>query len=50
VKKARCYIRADLGDVLVLPLIPVSAVGIKDQRIIRGLIDFSAWMEDLEEP
>jgi hypothetical protein len=49
-KKARCFIKADLGDVLVLPLLPISAAGIKDQRIIRGLIDLSAWMEDLEEP
>ncbi len=49
-KKARSYIKADLGDILVLPLIPVAAAGVKDQRIIRGLIDLSTWMEDLEEP
>ncbi len=49
-KKARNFLKADLGDIVVLPLIPISASGIKDQRIIRGLIDLAAWMEDMEEP
>jgi hypothetical protein len=49
-KKARNYLKADLGDIIVLPLIPISAAGLKDQRIIRGLIDLSAWLEDMEEP
>jgi hypothetical protein len=49
-KKARNFLKADLGDIVVLPLFPISASGIKDQRIIRGLIDLAAWMEDMEEP
>jgi hypothetical protein len=34
-KKARNFLKADLGDIVVLPLFPISASGIKDQRI-RG--------------
>jgi hypothetical protein len=49
-KKARNFLKADLGDIVVLPMFPISASGIKDQRIIRGLIDLAAWMEDMEEP
>jgi hypothetical protein len=49
-KKARNSLKADLGDIVVLPLFPISGSGIKDQRIIRGLIDLAAWMEDMEEP
>jgi len=49
-KKARNFLKADLGDIVVLPLFPISASEIKDQRIIRGLIDLAAWMEDMEEP
>jgi hypothetical protein len=48
-KRCRNWIKNDLGDVVVLPLIPLSGSGLDDTRIIRGLIDLSAWMEDLEE-
>jgi hypothetical protein len=48
-KKARNYLKADLGDIVVLPLIPLSATGFTDSRIIRGLIDLSAWLGDMEE-
>jgi hypothetical protein len=37
------------GDIIVLPLIPLSATGFTDSRIICGLIDLSAWMSDMEE-
>jgi len=48
-KRCRNWIKNDLGDVVVLPLIPLSCSGIADTRVVRGLIDLSAWMEDLEE-
>ncbi len=48
-KKARNNLKEDLGDIIVLPLIPLSATGITDSRIIRGMIDISAWLEDMEE-
>jgi hypothetical protein len=48
-KKARNYLKADLGDVIVLPLILLSAMGFQDTRIIRGMIDMAAWLEDMEE-
>jgi len=48
-KKARNCLKADLGDVIVLPLLPLSAIGFQDTRIIRGMIDVAAWLEDMEE-
>jgi hypothetical protein len=48
-KNARNYLKEVLGDIIVLPLIPLTATGFKDSRIIRGLIDLSAWLEDMEE-
>ncbi len=38
-----------MGDVVVLPLIPLSGSGLEDTRVVRGLIDLSVWMEDMEE-
>jgi hypothetical protein len=38
-----------LGEVNVLPLIPLSAIGISDTRIICGMIDLAEWMDDLED-
>ncbi len=48
-KKVRNHLKMDLGDITVLPLIPLSATGFTDSRIIRGLIDLSAWLSDMEE-
>jgi hypothetical protein len=48
-KNARNFLKEDMGDIIVLPLIPLSATGFSDSRIIRGLIDISAWLEDMEE-
>jgi hypothetical protein len=48
-KRARNNLKEDFGDIIVLPLIPLSATSFKDSRIIRGMIDLSAWMDDMEE-
>jgi hypothetical protein len=48
-KKARNNLKEDLGDIIELPLIPLSATGFRDSRIIRGMIDLSDWMDDMEE-
>jgi hypothetical protein len=48
-KRARNNLKEDFGDIIVLPMIPLSATGFKDSRIIRGMIDLSAWMDDMEE-
>jgi hypothetical protein len=49
-KLYRNCLKHSLGELIVLPLIPISPAGIDDRKVVRGLIDFSSWLEDLEEP
>jgi hypothetical protein len=49
-KFCRNWLKNDLGEIIVLPLMPVSANGISDRKIIRSIIDLSAWLESLPDP
>jgi len=48
-KKCRNIIKNELGDVIVIPLLHLSPVGIEDRTILRSMIDMAAWYDDLEE-
>jgi hypothetical protein len=48
-KKCRNIIKHELGDVIVIPLLHLSPVGIEDRTILRSMIDMASWYEDLEE-
>ncbi len=48
--RCRDWIRADLGEVLVLPGLPLTGNGIYSETAVRGLLDFYAWIGRLEEP
>jgi hypothetical protein len=48
-KKCRNIIKQELGDVIVIPLLHLSPVGIEDRTILRSMIDMAAWYDDLEE-
>jgi hypothetical protein len=48
--RCRNWIRADLGEVLVLPGLPLTGNGIYSETAVRGLLDFYAWIGRLEEP
>ncbi len=46
----RNWLRADLGEVLVLPGLPLTGNGIYSELAVRGLLDFYVWIGRLEEP
>jgi hypothetical protein len=46
----RNWIKDRMGDVMVVPFIPLSATGIEDRVVIRSMIDLAAWYDTLEEP
>ncbi len=48
-KKCRNIIKHELGDVIVIPLLHLSPVGIEDRTILRSMIDMAAWYDDMEE-
>jgi hypothetical protein len=48
-KRCRNIIKHEMGDVIVIPLLHLSPVGIEDRTILRSLIDMAAWYDDLEE-
>ncbi len=48
--RCRNWLRADLGEVLVLPGLPLTGNGINSETAVRGLLDFYAWIGRLEEP
>jgi hypothetical protein len=49
-KQGRNIIKRNLGDVMVIPVIPITPSGIRSRKAIRSLLDMSAWINDLEEP
>ncbi len=49
-KQGRNSIKRSLGDVMVIPVIPITPSGIRNRKAIRSLLDVSAWINDLEEP
>jgi hypothetical protein len=46
----RNWIKSRLGDVIVVPAIPLSATGVDDKVVVRSMIDLAAWYETLQEP
>ncbi len=48
--RCRNWLRADLGEVLVLPGLPLTGSGIYSKSAVRGLLDFYARIGRLEEP
>ncbi len=48
--KCRNWLKERLGDVVILPVIPLSASGVEDKTVARGLLDLAAWYESLQDP
>ncbi len=48
-KRCRNILKNELGDIIVIPLLHLTPVGIEDRTILRGLMDMAAWFDDLEE-
>jgi hypothetical protein len=48
-KRCRNILKSELGDVIVIPLLHLSPVGIEDRTILRAMIDLASWYDDLEE-
>ncbi len=46
--RCRNWLRDDLGEVLVLPGLPLTGNGIYSETTVRGLLDFYAWIGRLE--
>ncbi len=46
----RNWIKDRMGDVMVVPFIPLSASGLEDRVVIRSMIDLAAWYDTLEDP
>jgi hypothetical protein len=49
-RKNRNWLIERLGEVIVLPGIPLTSTGVEDRCVIRGMLDISAWFEILPEP
>jgi hypothetical protein len=45
----RKWIKDDLGELMVLPLIPIPVSAITDRATIRSLLEFFAWFDDMPE-
>ncbi len=48
--KARNNLKRELGDVLVVPLLPLVSEDLWGSHLVRSLIEFLNWMEDLQDP
>jgi hypothetical protein len=48
-KKCRNILKQELGEVIVIPLLHLSPIGIEDRTTLRALIDMAAWYEDMDE-
>jgi len=48
-KRCRNALKKELGDIIVIPLLHLTPVGIAERTILRGLIDMAAWFDDMEE-
>jgi hypothetical protein len=47
--RCRQWIKDDLGELMVLPLIPIPVAAITDRATIRSMLEFFAWFEDMPE-
>ncbi len=48
-KLCRNILKKELGDIIVIPLLHLTPVGIEDRTVLRGMIDMAAWFDDMEE-
>ncbi len=48
--KARNVLKRELGDVLVVPLLPLVSEDLWGSHLVRSLTEFLNWMEDLQDP
>jgi hypothetical protein len=48
-KRCRNVLKKELGDIIVIPLLHLTPVGIEERTILRGMIDMAAWFDDMEE-
>jgi hypothetical protein len=48
-KRCRNILKRELDEVIVIPLLHLSPVGITDRTILRSMIDMASWYDDLEE-
>jgi hypothetical protein len=48
--KNRNWLKARLGEVMVVPAIFLSGSGFEDRVAMRGLLDLAAWQDSLQDP
>jgi hypothetical protein len=48
--KARNVLKRELGDVLIVPLLPLVGEDLWGSHLVRSLVEFLSWMEDLQDP
>jgi hypothetical protein len=48
--KNRNWLLERLGEILILPGIPLSSSGISERCVIRGILDVAAWFDSLPDP
>jgi hypothetical protein len=48
--KNRNWLLERLGEVLILPGIPLTSSGVEDRCVMRGLLDVAAWMDSMPDP
>ncbi len=48
--KNRNWLLERLGEVIILPGIPLTSSGVADRCALRGLLDISAWFDSLPDP
>jgi hypothetical protein len=48
--KNRNWLLERLGEVIILPGIPLTSTGVEDRCVIRNMLDISAWFDMLPDP
>jgi hypothetical protein len=48
--KNRNWLLERLGEVIILPGIPLSSSGVEDRCVIRGLLDVASWFDSMPDP
>ncbi len=48
--KNRNWLLERVGEVIILPGIPLSSSGVEDRCVIRGLLDVASWFDSIPDP
>jgi hypothetical protein len=48
--KARNTLKSELGEVLVVPLLPLVSEDLWGRNLVRSLVEFLSWYDDLQDP